>query len=109
MYRLTLLALLFAGPAFAHEGHEHGPGWTLSASVTLPLALIAILYVLGWARLRRRSERGRAGLARNAAMFVAGWLVLAMVAFGLPVTAGLITSRCLGLPTRNAAGRGVPA
>ena len=39
----------------------------------------------------------------------AGWLVLAMVAFGLPVTAGLITSRCLGLPTRNAAGRGVPA
>ena len=76
MRYLILLTALIASPALAHEGHEHGAGWTLSASVTVPLALTAILYAIGWARLRARSERGRAGLARSAWLFAAGWLTL---------------------------------
>lgn len=77
MRRLILLAALIAGPAYAHEGHDHGAGWTLSPGVTLPLALTALLYALGWMRLRARADRGRAGLARGAMLFAAGWIVLA--------------------------------
>jgi cytochrome c oxidase assembly factor CtaG len=77
MRRLILLALLVASPAYAHEGHDHGAGWTLDPAVTLPLALAALIYALGWARLRQRSERGRGGLARGGALFAAGWLTLA--------------------------------
>jgi putative membrane protein len=76
MRHLILLALLIASPALAHEGHEHGAGWTLSVSVTLPLGLIAILYGWGWARLRSRSEHGHAALTRGAILFAAGWLTL---------------------------------
>lgn len=77
MRRLILLAVLIASPALAHGGHDHGADWTLSPAVTLPLALTAALYALGWARLRRRSDRGRAALAKGAVLFAAGWLVLA--------------------------------
>lgn len=77
MRRLTLLALLIASPALAHEGHDHASaGWTLSPTVTVPLALAAILYALGWARLRGRAERGRALLDRGAWRFGVGWLML---------------------------------
>jgi putative membrane protein len=77
MRYLTLLALLIASPALAHEGHDHGgAGWTLSATVTAPLVLTGVLYALGWMRLRARSERGRGGLARGAMLFAAGWLTL---------------------------------
>ncbi len=77
MRRLTLLAVAMASPALAHQGHDHGAGWTLSPAVILPLALTAALYALGWARLRRRSDRGRGALRQGAVLFAAGWLVLA--------------------------------
>ena len=74
-------ALLFVlpGAAWAHPGHAHegAPGWTLDASVTLPLALALILYGVGLARLWRRSRNGHARLRREARLFGAGWLVLA--------------------------------
>jgi cytochrome c oxidase assembly factor CtaG len=72
---IPLLALV-AGPAAAHAGHDHGPGWTLSPTVALPLALTASLYAIGWTRLRRRSDRGRKRLSRNGLLFAAGWLAL---------------------------------
>ena len=51
--------------------------WTFSPEVVLPLAAAALLYMLGLARLRRRSGRGRAGLGRGALLFALGWLSLA--------------------------------
>jgi cytochrome c oxidase assembly factor CtaG len=44
--------------------------------VTGPLALAGLLFVLGWERLRRRSDRGAAGLRRRAVLFALGWLTL---------------------------------
>jgi putative membrane protein len=73
-----LLALLAAVPADAHDGpHQDGLGWTLDPSVTVPLLLTLILYVLGFARLWARSAQGRSALRRSAAFFVSGWATLA--------------------------------
>jgi putative membrane protein len=73
----AFLLLLAASPALAHEGHDHGPGWTLDPVVALPLLLGALVYALGLARLWRRASRGRGILRRDAWLFGAGWLVLA--------------------------------
>jgi len=78
MKRPFALALLTAAaPAAAHGGHEHGIGWTLDASVTVPLLLAALIYAVGFWRLRARAERGRPALARSAWLYGAGWLILA--------------------------------
>jgi cytochrome c oxidase assembly factor CtaG len=77
MRHLILLAILIASPALAHEGHDHGPGWTLSPSVIVPLALIAAFYTSGWVRLRLRTKRSRAAQVRDATLFAMGWLILA--------------------------------
>lgn len=71
-WALTFLLLALPAPALAHEGH-----WTLSPSVTVPLALAGLLYAIGLARLWRRSELGRPVLRRSAACYAAGWLALA--------------------------------
>ena len=78
MKRLApLAALLWAAPAFAHSGEDHGVGWTLDATVTVPLLLAALLYAVGFVRLRRRSDRGRAALTVPAWLFAAGWAITA--------------------------------
>jgi len=80
MKRLTALsALACATPAAAHAGHHHGEtiGWTLDASVIVPLLIAALLYAVGFARLRARAERGRGALQRQASLYAAGWLILA--------------------------------
>jgi len=78
MRRLVpLLALVCATPAAAHGGHKHGIGWTLDASVTVPLLLAAILYAVGIARLHARAGCGRGALVRRAWLYAAGWLILA--------------------------------
>lgn len=75
----TLVLLAWPSVALAHAGHVHEvePGWTLDASVTLPLAIALVLYGIGFARLWRRSRSGHARLRREARLFAAGWLVLA--------------------------------
>jgi len=73
---LALVAFVMAAPAAAHGGHEHGMGWTLDASVTVPLLLAAATYAIGLWRLRARSARGRPALMRHAWLYAAGWLVL---------------------------------
>ncbi|MBW8742930.1 MAG: cytochrome c oxidase assembly protein [Sphingomonas sp.] len=76
----AMLLIALPGAACAHPGHPHGelPGWTLDASVTLPLALALLLYGVGLARLGWRSRQGQARLRREARLFGAGWLVLAI-------------------------------
>ena len=77
MKRLApLVALLAAAPASAHAGHHHGIGWTLDASVTLPLLLAALVYAVGFWRLHGRAGRGRRALIRGAWLYAAGWLIL---------------------------------
>ena len=77
MRRLAALAMLAtAAPVAAHGGHHEGIGWTLAASVTVPLLLAAAIYAVGLWRLRARSTRGRPALARHAWLYGAGWLIL---------------------------------
>jgi cytochrome c oxidase assembly factor CtaG len=72
---LALLALAAPAPALAHGAA--GDGWHPEASIWAPLLLFATLYALGFARLWRRSDHGRATLRRGATLFGAGWLMLA--------------------------------
>jgi putative membrane protein len=73
---LAIAAALIAAPAAAHEGHEHGIGWSLGPEIVLPLLIVLVLYLAGLARLRSRSGRGRRKLDARARRFAAGWLIL---------------------------------
>jgi putative membrane protein len=77
MKRLAGAALLLAAPAAAHDGSPHDPEWTLDPVVTLPLLLSALIYGVGLVRLHRRARGGRGLIARQARLYVAGWLTLA--------------------------------
>jgi putative membrane protein len=78
MRLLLFVALLWlAGPALAHDGEAHSLGWTWSPLVTVPLAALAIVHAIGFARLWRRAEKGRSRLRREARLFGLGWLALA--------------------------------
>ena len=76
MKRAALLLLLaMPAPAFAHGGaHE---AWRPEPWIALPLLVFAALYAIGFGRLWRRSDLGRAALRRGAMIFAAGWLTLA--------------------------------
>jgi cytochrome c oxidase assembly factor CtaG len=71
------VAALASAPATAHEGHEHGIGWTLGAEVVVPLGVALLLYLAGLVKLRARSDGGRRKLAAGTWRFLAGWLILA--------------------------------
>jgi putative membrane protein len=83
MRALTRLSLLpvpaLAAPAFAHSGHDHHEalGLTWDPWITVPLLLSALLFGLGWWRLRARSAKGRRKLSRQAWLFATGWLAMA--------------------------------
>jgi cytochrome c oxidase assembly factor CtaG len=82
MKRLAAIALvtlpsMAAGHGGTHILSQHQPGWSFSPLVILPLLVAALLYAVGYARLRARSEGGRTLHRRNAALFAAGWLALA--------------------------------
>ena len=76
---LALGVCLLAPAANAHgmASDGAGPGWTWDPWITGPLALSAGLFMVGWARLRRRSRHGGERLQRRAALFAGGWLTLA--------------------------------
>jgi cytochrome c oxidase assembly factor CtaG len=72
---LALLAVAAPAPALAH-GAE-GEGWHPEASIWIPLLLFALVYAIGFVRLRKRSDQGRPALERGGLLFGAGWLILA--------------------------------
>jgi cytochrome c oxidase assembly factor CtaG len=81
--RALRLAALFmlaqATPALAHhvEGHRDAPpGWTWDPWITLPLALSALLFAVGWRRLSARSGL-TAAWRRRGLLFAGGWSILA--------------------------------
>jgi cytochrome c oxidase assembly factor CtaG len=77
MRRLALLLAMAPGVALAHTAAPQ-PGWTGPEPWMLaPMLLAAGLYALGFARLRRRSDHGRAERARSARRFALGMMVLA--------------------------------
>jgi putative membrane protein len=92
MKRLATAALLLSasGPLAAHGG-EHAPAvanqWTFDPILTVPLALTLLVYLAGFSRLWRRSAKGRSSRRREAILFGAGWLVLAL-ALTSPLHAG---------------------
>jgi cytochrome c oxidase assembly factor CtaG len=63
------------------------PGWTFDPWITIPLAVVAMAFALGYARLQARAPRGSAALRRRAGAFTAGWVVLAL-ALTSPLHAG---------------------
>jgi cytochrome c oxidase assembly factor CtaG len=76
MRRIALFLLALPAPALAHGGESHA-GLTLNPWVTVPLALSACLYALGFIRLWARSDHGRQSLRRSALLFGSGWTLLA--------------------------------
>ena len=74
---LGLAAFAAPAPGAAH-GTEHGLGWTLEPVLIVPLALVLLVYLLGLARLWARSGEGRRERRREAVLFLAGWVTLAL-------------------------------
>lgn len=76
MKRGLALLVMIATPALAHGGEDHRqpPGWTLDPWVTVPLALLLIVFLLGRAQLATRSKVARP----KAWLFLGGWAVLTL-------------------------------
>ncbi|MDB5818009.1 MAG: cytochrome c oxidase assembly protein, partial [Rhizobacter sp.] len=53
------------------------PGWTLDPWIVVPLLASALLFGIGWSRLRARSRHHGERWPRRALLFTAGWLVIA--------------------------------
>jgi len=74
--RLLILSLLAASssPAIAHAGADHSdaPGWMLDPLVTVPLACVLLLFLVGRWRLAQRSKLPRS----RTWLYLGGWLVL---------------------------------
>jgi putative membrane protein len=70
----SLGLLVTPSGVLAHSGQHHSdvPGWTLEPWVTVPLAGVLLLFLIGWRRLAKRSKVPRA----RTWLFLAGWLVL---------------------------------
>jgi putative membrane protein len=77
---LIWLAVLAAGPACAHDSaHQHEaqmPGWNWEPWVVLLVSVAAVLYLLGWWRLRREGNVRRALGAGRIGAFAAGLATL---------------------------------
>lgn len=79
---VLLVVLATTSSAFAH--HRDGPSdfhelrndWVFEPGVVIPLVLSALVYAVGFARLRRASPRALNGT--EAICFAAGWVVLAV-------------------------------
>lgn len=76
MIRLALLLALLPTAAWGHTGET--PGWAGPEPwIAIPMALAALVYGIGFARLRARSGPGRTELRRNGWRFLLAWASLA--------------------------------
>lgn len=85
MKRAATLLLFAASPASAHGDEVHTaalPG-TLDPWLTVPLLLLLVLFLIGSARLKERSNLNR----RTNVTFLAGWLILTLALIS-PLHAG---------------------
>src|SRR5690348_8025767 len=70
-----IVALVAASPAAAHGAEHHArPEWTLDPWVTLPLALLLAIFLLGRSRLASRSKNA----LPTPWLFLGGWAVLTL-------------------------------
>jgi putative membrane protein len=77
MRMLAAVAIVMAAsPALGHETEAVEPAWTLDATITLPLGLVALLFAIGTLRLWRRAGLGHGVKRWQAACFALGWLLL---------------------------------
>ncbi|RWK09908.1 cytochrome c oxidase assembly protein [Mesorhizobium sp.] len=78
----TLISLIIATPAMAHQEEAHGSGlpWTFDPWIVLPVAIPAALYCVGAVRLAWRRKRPGTMLIR-ALMYSSGMLTLAGALF----------------------------
>ena len=77
--KLVAVAALAAWPAMAaaHRAHEaggDGPGWMFDPWVVAPLLIVLALFLVGQARLARRSKVER----KHSWLFLGGWAVLGL-------------------------------
>jgi cytochrome c oxidase assembly factor CtaG len=79
MRRLIALAIgVTPGTALAHGTHDGLPRWSWEAWVTVPLLLIAALFLFGVCRLMQRSTLGPRAFGGRFVLFACGWLTLAL-------------------------------
>jgi len=79
MFPVRIIAPAFAlaassSAAVAHAGEEHGPGWEFDPVILVPLLLALGIFLVGRARLGRRSNLPR----QRSWLFLGGWAVLAL-------------------------------
>jgi putative membrane protein len=75
---LRISALAFGAyprPAVAHGAEAHVLGWSFELEIIVPLLIALALYLVGAARLAKRSRKQ--GLPLRAGRFFAGWGILA--------------------------------
>ena len=79
---IVLLASVAPSSAAAHAdgAATDGTGWSFALWLTTPLALSALLWVVGCIRRARRTHRGQSVLRREGAWFAVAWAVLALTA-----------------------------
>jgi cytochrome c oxidase assembly factor CtaG len=79
MSAIAILIVFLSTAAHAHDvagAPDPQWAWNLDPLVTVPVALLALLYVSGAARLWRRAGAGRGIRPWQAACFAAGWSLL---------------------------------
>jgi len=76
----------FAHTAAAPAAEALPVTWSFEPLVMVSMAASLVLYLIGFARLRRRSTHGRSRSSKRCAVFIGGWLMLA-IAFISPLDA----------------------
>lgn len=71
---LALLLVASAAPAFAHGSEGVGIGWNLSPTLTIPLGLALLIYLVGLGQLSTRASNP----VRGVGLFLGGWTVLTL-------------------------------
>jgi len=84
VFTLAWLSVVANGTAWAHPGEVHispqnwPTAWSWEPGVVIPLALTAVLYVVGVIRIYSRNRRTPAISRWRVAAFALGWIVLAI-------------------------------